>query len=699
MAFAAALSLPVNLSSFSAYRSPPGLRDSRKVSVESAAGLSVETDGAASVRGEGKKPDRIINGQDVRRKPGTGMEGLDLFYDDGYGSSSVIDYLDVAKDLVRNDGGPPRWFCPVECGAPIKGAPILLFLPGVDGVGLGLILHHKSLGKVFEVRCMHIPAYDQTPFEGLVKFVEETVRSEHALSPDKPIYLVGDSFGGCLALAIAARNPSIDLILVLANPATSFGNSQLQPVLPFLESLPKELHVTVPYLLSFIMGDPVKLAMANIESGIPPLQTVDELSKSLTSMLPRLSHLADIIPKETLTWKLKLLKSASAYANSRLHAVKADVLVLASGEDKMLPSKDEAERLWRTLPKCTVRYFKDNGHSILLEGGIHLLTIIKGAQMYRRSKRLDYISDYLPPSLTEYRVEFETENGFFRIATSPVMFSTLEDGKIVQGLAGVPNEGPVLLVGYHMLLGFELAPLVDAFMREKNTVIRGMAHPMLFPPIVNEDVLQEFSRFDLMRVFGALPVTPSNFYKLLQAKSYVLLYPGGAREALHKKGEEYKVIWPDQPEFVRMAARFGATIVPFGVVGEDDVTELVLDYEDQKNIPILRDWLKDLNEKVVNLRTDEDGEVANQNFYLPGVLPKIPGRFYYLFGKPIKIAEGMVLKDREAANDVYLQIKSEVEKALAYLLQKREEDPYRSLLQRSIYQATWGTNQVPTFDP
>ena len=39
--------------------------------------------------------------------------------------------------------------------------------------------------------------------------------------------------------------------------------------------------------------------------------------------------MADTIPKDTLIWKLKLLKSASAYANSRLHAVKAEVLMLA----------------------------------------------------------------------------------------------------------------------------------------------------------------------------------------------------------------------------------------------------------------------------------------------------------------------------------------------------------------------------------
>lgn len=41
---------------------------------------------------------------------------------------------------------------------------------------------------------------------------------EHTLSPNKPIYLFGESFGGALALAVAARNPTIDLVLILANP-------------------------------------------------------------------------------------------------------------------------------------------------------------------------------------------------------------------------------------------------------------------------------------------------------------------------------------------------------------------------------------------------------------------------------------------------------------------------------------------------
>ncbi|XP_072954045.1 phytyl ester synthase 1, chloroplastic isoform X1 [Typha angustifolia] len=625
-------------------------------------------------------------------------EELGVLYDDGYGGVSVKDYFDVAKEIIKDDGGPPRWFCPVECGPPIKDAPLLLFLPGTDGVGVGLILHHKSLGKFFEVRCLHIPVNDRTPFEGLVKIVEQSANYEHAASPNRPIYLVGDSFGGCLALSVAARNPTIDLILILVNPATSFARSQIQPLLPLLENLPSNLHVTVPYLLSFIMSDPVKMAMVGVGNNLPPPQALEELSKSLTSMLPLLSVLADVIPRDALLWRLKLLKSAAAYTNSRLHAVEAEVLLLVSGKDNLLPSGDEADRLWASLKNCRVRYFKDNGHTLLLEDGINLVSIIKATGLYRRSRQYDYITDYLPPTISESRKYFDQESQLFNLATDAVLLSTL-NGRIVRGLSGVPNEGPVLLVGNHMLMGLELGPLYEAFLKEKNVILRGMAHPILFSRKY-ETSRQEISRYDTMTLFGALPVTPINMYRLFSRKSFVLLYPGGAREALHRKGEEYKLFWPDQPEFVRMAARFGATIVPFGAVGEDDVTELVLDYNDLKNIPFTREWIEEINQGTIKLRSDIDGEVSDQDLYLPGLLPKFPGRFYYLFGKPIETRGTDIVRDRKKATAAYMQIKSEIENILSYLKRKRQEDPYRSIAQRILYQASWGSSaQVPTFEP
>lgn len=53
---------------------------------------------------------------------------------------------------------------------------------------------------------------------GLLQVVEESVKYEHALSPKRPIYITGDSFGGCLAISVASRNPKINLVLVLVNP-------------------------------------------------------------------------------------------------------------------------------------------------------------------------------------------------------------------------------------------------------------------------------------------------------------------------------------------------------------------------------------------------------------------------------------------------------------------------------------------------
>ncbi|KAF2536369.1 hypothetical protein F2Q68_00019956 [Brassica cretica] len=263
----------------------------------------------------------------------------------------------------------------------------------------------------------------------------------------------------------------------------------------------------------------------------------------------------------------------------------------------------------------------------------------------------------------------------------------MEDGRIVKGLAGVPDEGPVLLVGYHMLMGLELGPMSEAFIKEKNILFRGMAHPILY---AETDSTKEFGYMDWIKVFGAYPVTATNLFKLLSSKSHVLLYPG-VKSVVVLQGEQYKLIWPDQQEFVRMAARFGATIVPFGTVGEDDIAELVLDYNDLMKIPFLSNYISEVTRdtKEFKLRDESSGEVANQQLYLPGVLPKIPGRFYYLFGKPIHTkGRPELVKDKEAAKLVYLEAKEEVEKCIAYLLKKREEDPYRSVVDRLSYSLT-----------
>lgn len=64
---------------------------------------------------------------------------------------------------------------------------------------------------MFDMWCLHIPVEDCTSFEGLVEYVESAVKSEGQRARDRPVYLVGESVGACIALAVAARNPDIDL--------------------------------------------------------------------------------------------------------------------------------------------------------------------------------------------------------------------------------------------------------------------------------------------------------------------------------------------------------------------------------------------------------------------------------------------------------------------------------------------------------
>ncbi|KAJ6298845.1 hypothetical protein OIU76_019912 [Salix suchowensis] len=599
---------------------------------------------------------------------------------------SLKDYFEESKDLIGSEGGgggPPRWFSPLDCGSRLDNSPLLLYLPGIDGVGLGLIMHHQSLGKIFDIWCLHIPVKDRTSFTDLVKLVEQTVRSENFHSPNRPIYLVGESLGACLALAVAARNPDIDLSLILANPGTSFEKSQLQPLIPLLEILPVQYQLSLSYMLSSMTGDPLRMAMDKVMKGPPLQQAAEGLSKDVVAMSSYVRVLANILPKETLLWKLKMLKSASAFANSRLHAVKAQTLLLTSGRDQLLPSEDEGKRLRHALPKCEIRRFNNNGHYIFLEDGVDLVTVIKGASFYRRGKRHDYVFDYIPPTPSEFRNICESNRLLMR-ATSPVMLSTLKDGMIVKGLAGIPSEGPVLFIGYHMLLGFELVPMVTTLLMERNILMRGIAHPMMFMR-KKEGNLPELSSFDTYRIMGAAPVSGNNLYRLLSSKAHVLLYPGGLREACHRKGEQYQLIWPEQSEFVRMAARFGAKIVPFGVVGEDDFGEVVFDYDDQMKIPFLKDFIKELSAEADTVRTGLNSEV-NQDIHSPVVLPKFPGMM-------------CELRDKDNAHELYIQVKSEVEKCLAFLQEKRESDPFRNILARLAYQSTHGfDSEVPTFE-
>ncbi|CAN0541792.1 unnamed protein product, partial [Ectocarpus sp. 12 AP-2014] len=123
-----------------------------------------------------------------------------------------------------------------------------------------------------------------------------------------------------------------------------------------------------------------------------------------------------------------------------------------------------------------------------------------------------------------------------------------------------------------------------------------------------------------MAKLGAVPVTPRNMLRLFKAGESMLLYPGGVKEALHQKGQDYQIFWPEKGEFVRMAASFNATIVPFAAVGSADSVALWMDLEEIFSLPFgVGENMKDAADSIPRARQGDDLE-----YFLPPIArPKV----------------------------------------------------------------------------
>jgi hypothetical protein len=201
--------------------------------------------------------------------------------------------------------------------------------------------------------------------------------------------------------------------------------------------------------------------------------------------------------------------------------------------------------------------------------------------------------------------------------------------------------------------------------------------------------------------FGAVPVSGKNLYRLLAAGECVLLFPGGVREAFKRKDEKYKLFWPAKPEFVRVAARHGATIVPFSAVGAEDGFDVAADVDDFARLPfgigdgILARSRSIPSARAVDTRVTQDGQ-REESFVQPLLAPRIPERFYFKFGAPIRTAGAVDVDDAAAVAAAYASCKSEVEDGIEWLLRKRAEDPFRDTPGRILWEQSAG-KQAPTF--
>ena len=250
---------------------------------------------------------------------------------------------------------------------PIKPqSPLFIFLPGMDGSGQLYQRQADRLTKFFDIRCLSLPPDDMSNWDDLAKsaialikneiFLEPNNRNGKAAPPPRPIYLCGESFGGCLALKLTLEAPRLFERLILVNPSSSFNQRPLLGLgVQITQWMPEFLHpVSAMGLLPFLA------ALERISSG-------DRMA---------LLRAMNAVPPRVASWRLSLLKDFSV-AQSDLRRIAQPTLLIASTCDRLLPSIEEAQRLYSYLPDAQTVILPESGHACLLESDIYLDELMK----------------------------------------------------------------------------------------------------------------------------------------------------------------------------------------------------------------------------------------------------------------------------------------------------------------------------------
>lgn len=244
---------------------------------------------------------------------------------------------------------------------------------------------------------------------------------------------------------------------------------------------------------------------------------------------------------------------------------------------------------------------------------------------------------------------------------------------VVLGLEHLPDplaeasQRPVLFVGNHQKMGLYDLPLLMYELYVRGYKVKGLAHPGHWSTPLGPF----FERF------GAVKAGPMAAYRLLRANEKVLLFPGGAKEVNKRQAQEYQLLWKDSPDFVRLAIKCRALIIPFSAVGADDAYDVMVETQELLASPItgpiFRGLLRSLDPSL------DPQECVLPITRLPGVgLPTaipVPNlqRLYFKFCPPVDTL-GAKYNDPQEVEAMYEEVRGQVVRSMEELLVLRGGD-------------------------
>jgi 1-acyl-sn-glycerol-3-phosphate acyltransferase len=241
----------------------------------------------------------------------------------------------------------------------------------------------------------------------------------------------------------------------------------------------------------------------------------------------------------------------------------------------------------------------------------------------------------------------------------------------VIGAGNIPSQ-PCLFVGNHSLFALDGAVLTPLFLKELQRFPRAMGDKFLFA----NSYIAEF-----LQANGLVMGHPEVCAALMEDQQDLLVFPGGAFEAVKPASKLYELQWKERYGFVKLAATHGYTIMPFGLVGPDEFYGHLLEGQELPDSALGR-ILTGLGLLDEDIRSDILPPIPVGS--LGTLFPK-PQRCYLGFGQPVNLTryKGKTLA-KKTLQSVRTQVAEQIEIQLAQLLLMREQQKGSDSLLRRL---------------
>ena len=226
----------------------------------------------------------------------------------------------------------------------------LVLVPGMDGTGQLFYRQTPSLSESFRTATYALRSTAKT----MDTLVDDLARVVDTVAPDtRRAVVIGESFGGALAMSFALARPEQVSALVVLN--------------------------SFPYFAPQFRLRLARYGLALLPWGAMPLirrATAFRLHSAHTQReeIRRFMELTASADREGYINRLQLLMSYDI--RDRLHDLRPPALFLAAEQDHLVPSVQQAQLMASRVPRATLRVLHGHGHICLIAPEIDLAEIV-----------------------------------------------------------------------------------------------------------------------------------------------------------------------------------------------------------------------------------------------------------------------------------------------------------------------------------